>query len=143
MTRRWRGTVVLACCGAVLGVALAATVSRVAGAVLFLVFAGFALLGSPRAFPPPLTDAEAKHRSAADGRPIVYFRPGCPFCMRMRTRLRRDAGRVHWVDIWADPEGAATVRAATGGDETVPTVVHDGQAHVNPAPARVRAMARS
>lgn len=45
---------------------------------------------------------------------------------------------MHWVDIWRDPDGAAVVRAANQGDETVPTVVVAGRAHTNPDPAWVR-----
>jgi mycoredoxin len=142
MTRRWRGTAVLLGCGVVIGALRVASGSVVAGVVLFLLFAVLAVVGSPGAFPRPVSDAVARERSAADGRPIVYWRPGCPFCIRLRTRLGREARRAHWVDIWADPEGAATVRAATGGDETVPTVVHGGQAHINPDPRRVREMVR-
>ena len=108
------------------------------GSALFAVFALVAVLVSPRAFPRSVSDAEARERSAADGLPIVYWRPGCPFCVRMRAALGRDAARVHWVDIWADPQGAASVRAVTGGDETVPTVVFGGESAVNPDPARVR-----
>ncbi|MFE6410498.1 hypothetical protein ACFVOR_26640 [Streptomyces sp. NPDC057837] len=47
-------------------------------------------------------------------------------------------GRLHWVDIRHDPEGAAVVRADTGGGETVPTVRVAGRPHVDPDPARVR-----
>ena len=53
----------------------------------------------------------------------VLWRPGCPYC----SRLRRDLARAGVVtvehDIWADPAAAARVREATGGNETVPTVV--------------------
>ena len=130
-------------CGVVVGGATAASGSVGAGVALFLLFAVVAVVVSPRAFPRSLSDAQARERSAADGQPIVYWRPGCPFCMRLRAGLGRDAGRAHWVDIWADPEGAATVRAATGGDETVPTVVFRGEAAVNPEPRRVLAMVRA
>jgi len=62
--------------------------------------------------------------------------------LRLRRRLGRAGNRVHWVNIWKDPEGAAAVRAITGGDETVPTVVAGGDSVVNPDPdwllARVR-----
>ena len=101
------------------------------GVVFFLVFAGLGVLVSPRAFPRSVTDAAAR----ADGRPIVYWRPGCPFCIRLRAGLGRDARRLQWVDIWSDPAGAASVRDVTGGDETVPTVVAAGTSYVNPAPA--------
>jgi len=45
-------------------------------------------------------------------------------------------------DIWSDPDAAARVRAATGGDETVPTVVVGERALVNPFLAQVVAAVR-
>lgn len=125
-------------CGAAIAARQFATGSPVAGAVLALVFAVLAFLLSPLFFPRSLAAAEAQRRSAADGRPIVYWRPGCPFCLRLRASLGMAARRVHWVDIWADPAGAAAVREVTGGDETVPTVVFAGQSHVNPDPGWLR-----
>jgi glutaredoxin len=110
---------------------------------LYLFFAIIGLIVSPRAFPRSVTDAEARELSSADGRPIVYWRPGCPFCMRLRASIGRDAGRLHWVDIWADPDGAASVRAVADGNETVPTVVHGNQAMVNPKPEQVRELVRA
>ncbi|MGW7268814.1 glutaredoxin domain-containing protein [Streptomyces sp. NPDC054842] len=103
--------------------------------LLFLVLAG---LHSPLAFPRSLSAAEAQRRSTADGRPIVYWRAGCTYCLRLRIRLGRGADRAHWVDIWRDPAGAAAVRAVNDGNETVPTVVVAGRPHVNPDPAWVR-----
>jgi glutaredoxin len=38
------------------------------------------------------------------------------------------------VNIWDDPEAAAFVRSVANGNETVPTVVIGGVAHVNPPP---------
>ncbi|MFC4062604.1 glutaredoxin domain-containing protein [Planomonospora corallina] len=112
--------------------------SPAAAAALLLVFGLLAGLSSPLAFPASITAAEASRRSAADGRPIVYWRPGCPYCLKLRMRLGRHARQLHWVDIWRDPEGAERVRAATGGDETVPTVVMAGLPYVNPDPGWVR-----
>ncbi|SCL47740.1 mycoredoxin [Micromonospora chersina] len=110
----------------------------VVGAVEFLVFVVVAALFSPLAFPRSLPAAEARERSARDGRPVVYWRPGCRYCLRLRLRLGRRAGRAHWVNIWRDPDGAAAVRAVTGGDETVPTVVLGDEAVVNPEPGWLR-----
>ena len=45
----------------------------------------------------------------------------------------------NWVGIRRDPAGAAAVRAANGGDETVLNVVVAGRPHVNPDPGWVRA----
>ncbi|MFP5371631.1 MAG: glutaredoxin domain-containing protein [Actinomycetes bacterium] len=62
-----------------------------------------------------------------DDRLVVYWRPGCPYCARLRTRLA--LGRVPYraVNIHEDPDAAALVRAHNGGDELVPTVVLDGE----------------
>lgn len=66
----------------------------------------------------------------------VYWRPGCPFCARLRWRLRKAGLETTEVNIWADPDAAAVVRSIAHGDETVPTVVIAGEGLVNP-PARV------
>lgn len=63
----------------------------------------------------------------------VLWRPGCPYCSRLRRGLRRAGVTTVERDIWSDPDAAARVRAATGGDETVPTVLIGGRALVNPS----------
>ncbi len=68
---------------------------------------------------------------------IIYHRPGCSFCARMKMALREVADRAVWVDIWEDPEAAEFVRSVNNGNETVPTVVIDGKPHTNPPPAQV------
>lgn len=67
----------------------------------------------------------------------IYWRPGCPFCLKLTARVRRHASRAAWVNIWEDPDAAAYVRSVNDGNETVPTVVIDGVAHTNPAPGMV------
>ncbi|WP_250001079.1 glutaredoxin domain-containing protein [Actinoplanes sp. M2I2] len=140
MTRRWRPTVVLVAVGVLGAVLFATDGSTLAGVVFLAVVAGLAVLVSPRAFPRSITDAEARAAQAADGRPIIYWRPGCPFCVRLRGSLARQADRYHWVDIWGDPDGAATVRSVADGNETVPTVVTTTRSYVNPAPQLVRSL---
>jgi mycoredoxin len=115
-----------------------ATGSTVVGIVELVLFAAVALSFSPLVFPRSLTDAEARARSAETGRPIVYWRPGCQFCLRLRLRLGRRASTAYWVNIWADPAAAATVRSIADGNETVPTVVAGGEQRVNPNPQWVR-----
>ncbi|MEW1692967.1 glutaredoxin domain-containing protein [Streptomyces sp. NPDC091265] len=107
-------------------------------AATLVVFALIAAVHSPLVFPRSIGALEAQRRSAVDGRPVVFWRSGCKFCLRLRFRLGRSAGQLHWVDIWRDPEGAAVVRSANDGNETVPTVVMSGQFHVNPDPGWVR-----
>jgi glutaredoxin len=108
------------------------------GAVLLLLFVLLAGLTSPLLFPRSIGAPEARRRSAADGRPVVFWRPGCPYCVRLRLRLGRTARRLHWVDIWRDEAGAELVRGANDGNETVPTLLVAGRPYTNPDPAWVR-----
>ncbi|MEV6288230.1 glutaredoxin domain-containing protein [Kribbella sp. NPDC051770] len=103
-----------------------------------IAFAAVGAVLSPLVFPRSTPAAEAERLAAADGRPIIYWRPGCSFCLRLRRKLGRRGRDAHWVNIWSDPAAAATVRALTGGDETVPTVVVGNDHRVNPDPRWVR-----
>jgi glutaredoxin len=53
----------------------------------------------------------------------LYWRPACGFCASLRRQLEQTDLTYVEVDIWSDPDAAATVRAYAGGNETVPTVV--------------------
>lgn len=52
----------------------------------------------------------------------VLWRPGCPFCRTLRSELRDRGIEATWRNIWSDAEARELVRAANGGDATVPTV---------------------
>ena len=67
----------------------------------------------------------------------VMWRPGCPYCSSLRRGLRRAGVVTTEHDIWSSVAAAARVREATGGDETVPTVVVGGRALVNPSARQV------
>ncbi|MEU1072753.1 MULTISPECIES: glutaredoxin domain-containing protein [unclassified Streptomyces] len=138
MTRVWILPVLLLLCGSLVATRLIFSGSPGAAAGLLLVFALLAGVNSPLVFPTSIDAPEAQRRSLADGRPVVYWRPGCAYCLRLRIRLGSRARRLHWVNIWRDPAGAAVVRAANDGNETVPTVVVAGRPHTNPDPAWVR-----
>jgi glutaredoxin len=138
--RRWSSTGLIIAAGLVIGGFDVVSGSVWTGIGIFLFLLVAAVLVSPRAFPRPVTDEQARVSSELDGRPIVYWRPGCPYCIRLRARLGRDARRLLWVDIWADPEGAASVREVTGGDETVPTVIAGERSFVNPGVDVVRGL---
>lgn len=137
MMRVWIRPMLFAFGGAA-AVALGVGGSPGAGVAVLVVFVLLGVVHLPVLFPRPTGALEAQRRSAADGRPVVFWRPGCTYCLRLRLRLGRSARRAYWVDIWRDPAGAAAVRAVNGGDETVPTVVVAGESHTNPAPAWVR-----
>ncbi|AYN37814.1 hypothetical protein D9753_01230 [Streptomyces dangxiongensis] len=138
MTRAWFLPIVVLLCGSVVVTGLVFKGSLGEAGSVLLVFVLLAGLNSSLVFPRSIGALEARRRSADDGRPVVYWRPGCPYCLRLRLRLGRGARQLHWVDIWRDPAGAAAVRAVNNGDETVPTVIVAGRPHVNPDPAWVR-----
>ncbi|BAV43138.1 glutaredoxin family protein [Mycobacterium ulcerans] len=68
---------------------------------------------------------------------VVYWRPGCPFCWRLRRGLRRRGLPTREINIWTDPDAAAAVRSVADGNETVPTVVVGDVAMVNPTAGQV------
>lgn len=138
MTRAWIVPIVLVLGGGLPAAELVVSGNPAASAAVFLAFVLFAGVNSPAFFPRSVSAAEAQRRSAIDGRPVVYWRSGCVYCMRLRFRLGRGARQAHWVDIQRDPAAAAAVRAVNDGNETVPTVVVAGLPHTNPDPAWVR-----
>jgi mycoredoxin len=88
----------------------------------------------------PASVSAAEGASAAEeGRVVVYWRKGCPFCKRLQLMLGKRVTDVVWVDVWADPDASAYVRSVNGGDEVVPTVVMGGAPHTNPPPREVLA----
>ncbi|WP_073755763.1 mycoredoxin [Streptomyces sp. CB03234] len=74
---------------------------------------------------------------------VVYWRPGCPYCMKLRLQLRFTRLPYTEVNIWKDPEAAAYVRSVADGNETVPTVSVAGTALVNPSLRRLREAVRT
>lgn len=138
MRRAWTSPVLLLIAGAGAATGLLRQERPGTGAVTLLVFVLAAALTSPLLFPRSIGALEARRRSAADGRPIVFWRPGCTYCMRLRIRLGRRARRLYWVDIWRDEAGAELVRGANDGNETVPTLLVAGRPYTNPDPAWVR-----
>lgn len=78
-------------------------------------------------------------RQPAELRPVVIFwRPGCVFCMRLRASLGRTGRKALWINIWRDADAAAFVRETNQGNETVPTVLLPEGTETNPHPEVVR-----
>ena len=67
----------------------------------------------------------------------LFWRPGCPYCARLRRELRSIGLETTEVNIWDDPSGAAIVRSFAAGNETVPTVVVGDTGLVNPSATTV------
>ncbi|MQA79502.1 MAG: NrdH-redoxin [Streptosporangiales bacterium] len=54
--------------------------------------------------------------------PVVYFKPGCPFGIRLRTALTLHRIPHRSVRFRDDEDGAARVRDVNDGNEISPTV---------------------
>ncbi len=76
--------------------------------------------------------------TTSTGGVVIYWRPGCGFCARLRSTLGQDGEKATWINIWEDKDAAAFVRSANDGNETVPTVVMDGIPVTNPSPTLVK-----
>ncbi|WP_459643360.1 glutaredoxin domain-containing protein [Kineococcus sp. NUM-3379] len=72
----------------------------------------------------------------------VFWRPGCPFCTRLRVDLGLRRVRATWRNIWEDEEAREFVRSVNGGDETVPTVRVGSATLTNPGGREVVALLR-
>jgi mycoredoxin len=58
---------------------------------------------------------------------IVYWRPGCSWCIRLWRDLDPDVrDRVTWVNVMADVEGSRYIRQFHDGDMVTPTAVTGG-----------------
>jgi glutaredoxin len=65
-------------------------------------------------------------------RPVVYYKPGCPFGVRLRVALTTRRIAHTSVRFRDDEHGAAQVRAVNGGWEVSPTVHVNGRWLTNP-----------
>lgn len=108
-------------------------------AVLLLAY-GVAI--SPVFFPRSADLRVALRRAAAGQAPLVFWKPGCVHCVRLRVGLGRAGRRVSWVDSSLDPKAAAVVRSENGGNHTTPTVVFGDEARTNPDAGWVRSLLR-
>ncbi|WP_432477693.1 glutaredoxin family protein [Nocardioides sp. GXQ0305] len=70
--------------------------------------------------------------------PVLYYKPGCPFGIRLRTALTMRRIPHTSVRFREDEEGAAQVRAVNGGLEISPTVHVNGRWLTNPRWDEVR-----
>ena len=70
---------------------------------------------------------------------VMFWRPGCGFCAALERQLVRNELSFEKRNIWEDQEAAAFVRSVARGNETVPTLVVNGTAMVNPSIDQVKA----
>jgi len=70
--------------------------------------------------------------------PVVYFKPGCPFGIRLRTALTLHRVSHRSVRFRDDEDGAARAREVNDGREISPTVHIGGRWLTNPGWREVR-----
>ncbi|AYN32583.1 glutaredoxin-like protein [Streptomyces albus] len=73
----------------------------------------------------------------------MYSTTWCGYCRRLKGQLDREGIAYNEINIEQDPESAAFVEKANGGNQTVPTVqvIPEGGAEVvmtNPSLAQVK-----
>jgi len=108
--------------------------------LLLVVAVALVLLSTPLVFPRSPGDAQGRVEADARGVPLIYWRPGCTFCIRLRLALGRSGGQAVWVDVRRDPAASARVRSVNDGNETVPTVFWGEEHRTNPPPSWVRSI---
>ncbi|MGW3285817.1 mycoredoxin [Streptomyces sp. NPDC001002] len=78
------------------------------------------------------------------GTVTMYSTTWCGYCRRLKSQLDREGIAYEEINIEQDPESAAFVEKANGGNQTVPTVqviASDGGPEVvmtNPSLAQVK-----
>ena len=123
---RWRPALVNA--GSALVLAVVGLVVERRLSVPVLVAVAFALGWAWWVSPLRRGRPHVPHREAmAGGSPhdlIVYWRPGCSYCMRLWRALDDDVrAQVTWVNVMADIDGSRYIRQFHDGDMVTPTAV--------------------
>jgi mycoredoxin len=81
----------------------------------------------------------AAQAAAGDREVIVYWRPGCRYCDRLKLGLGRARHDVSWVNILRDSEAAEFVATYRDGNHTVPTAVTGAGEMIDATPAAIKA----
>jgi len=108
----------------------------VLGAIAVL-FPALIWLTQPSRSGPHISHAAAQAAERDHGI-IIYWRPGCVFCDRLKLGLGRDRHHVSWVNIARDTEAAEYVAAHHNGDEQVPTAATGPGTLIEATPAAIR-----
>jgi mycoredoxin len=114
----------------------------VAGILIAVLLLVYAWMISP-AFFPRSTDLHAALVVATAGEaPLILWKPGCAYCIRLRAVLLLTSRRAFWVDSSLDGNAEVLVRSQNAGDHTTPTVVFRDQTRTNPGVTWVRSLLR-
>ncbi|WP_415973307.1 glutaredoxin domain-containing protein [Rhodococcus sp. 077-4] len=132
--RQW----VIAALGAVAGFALVNFGNIASSVVVMVLVVVFLLvLTTPVLYPRSVSDDASRVLAAERSVPLVYWRPGCIFCLRLRVALLMRGKKAVWTNIREDAAAAARIRSVNDGNETVPTVFVGSEHRTNPSPSWV------
>lgn len=123
-------------------VALLVASSGVVGIVIAVLLIGYAWVVSPAFFPRSADLQVALELAAAGQVPLVFWKPGCAYCIRLRVGVGLAGRRVSWVDSSVDERARTVVRSQNGGDHTTPTVMFGDETRTNPDVDWVRELLR-
>lgn len=69
----------------------------------------------------------------------MYSTTWCGYCRRLKSQMQREGIEYTEINIEEDPQSAAFVEKANGGNQTVPTLLFlDGSTLTNPSLAQVK-----
>jgi hypothetical protein len=72
--------------------------------------------------------------------PIVYWRPGCSYCMKLRRELDPDErDQVTWVNVMADRDASRYIRRFHDGRMVTPTAVNGRGRQIEATASQIRA----
>ncbi|MBY4227815.1 hypothetical protein HQO39_12350 [Rhodococcus fascians] len=132
--RQW----VIAAVAAVAGFALVNFGNIASSIVIMVLVVVFLLvLTTPVLYPRSVSDDASRVAATEKSVPLIYWRPGCIFCLRLRAALVLRGKKAVWTNIRADAAAAARVRSVNDGNETVPTVFVGTGHRTNPSPSWV------
>src|SRR6478735_5599438 len=82
---------------------------------------------------------QTEERENMPGTVTMYSTTWCGYCRRLKGQMDREGITYNEINIEQDPESAAFVEKANGGNQTVPTVLFsDGSTLTNPSLAQVK-----
>ena len=142
MIARWWPSVFVALAGVVFLVGELVASRRLVGIVAGVALLAFAWLLSPALFPGSADLDVARRRAAEGDAPVIFWKPGCSYCILLRVMVGPAGRRASWVDSSVDEQARAVVRSVNAGDHTTPTVMFGEDTRTNPDAAWVRSLLR-